>query len=41
MTHSVPTSHFDALYAAKPDPWNFTNGADEQAKYDATIGGAG
>ena len=37
MTHSVPTSHFDALYAARPDPWNFTDGAYEQAKYDATM----
>ena len=37
MSPSVPTSHFDALYAATPDPWNFTGDAYEQAKYDATI----
>jgi SAM-dependent methyltransferase len=37
VTGSVPTLHFDALYAAKPDPWNFVGDSYEQGKYDATM----
>jgi predicted TPR repeat methyltransferase len=37
MSGSVPTSHFDALYAAKADPWDFTSSEYEQAKYAATL----
>lgn len=29
--------HFERLYNANPDPWNFTTSAYEQQKYDATL----
>lgn len=29
--------HFEQLYRANPDPWNFTTSAYEQHKYDATL----
>jgi SAM-dependent methyltransferase len=38
--HSAPSrdaAYFAALYAADPDPWNFTASAYEQQKYQATM----
>lgn len=29
--------HFDRLYRANPDPWNYRTSAYEQRKYDATL----
>ena len=29
--------HFERLYDANPDPWNFTTSAYEQQKYDVTL----
>ncbi len=29
--------HFEALYAARPDPWGLATSAYERAKYDATL----
>jgi 2-polyprenyl-3-methyl-5-hydroxy-6-metoxy-1,4-benzoquinol methylase len=29
--------HFERLYNANPDPWNFTTSAYEQQKYDVTL----
>lgn len=34
---SVPTEHFEAVYANNPDPWNYRTSAYEQAKYAATL----
>ena len=34
---TLQRAHFEALYAADPDPWDFETSAYEQAKYDATI----
>jgi len=33
--------HFEQLYRANPDPWNFTTSAYEQDKYDATLSALG
>ena len=35
-THS-PWSYFEALYAARPDPWHLETSAYERAKYEATL----
>jgi Nodulation protein S (NodS) len=35
---SVPTAYFEALYARKPDPWNYRTSAYELEKYAATLG---
>ncbi|WP_232630360.1 class I SAM-dependent DNA methyltransferase [Methylobacterium sp. Leaf118] len=35
--HSLPAGYFDDIYAANPDPWQFTSSAYERAKYDATL----
>ena len=37
IRRSVPTAHFEALYANSPDPWNYRTSAYEQEKYAATI----
>jgi len=34
---SREAAYFERLYAANPDPWNFTSSAYEQRKYAATI----
>jgi cyclopropane fatty-acyl-phospholipid synthase-like methyltransferase len=34
---SRPSQHFERLYRANPDPWNFTTSAYEQHKYEATL----
>jgi predicted TPR repeat methyltransferase len=41
MTESRPPSHFQHLYEANPDPWQFATSAYEQAKYRRTIGTLG
>lgn len=33
--------HFEKLYQANPDPWNFTTSAYEQQKYEATLAALG
>ncbi len=33
--------HFEQLYRANPDPWNFTTSAYEQDKYEATLAALG
>jgi 2-polyprenyl-3-methyl-5-hydroxy-6-metoxy-1,4-benzoquinol methylase len=38
---SRPAQHFERLYSANPDPWNFTTSAYEQQKYQATLGALG
>jgi cyclopropane fatty-acyl-phospholipid synthase-like methyltransferase len=35
--HTLPPDYFTGLYAANPDPWDFTTSAYEHAKYDATL----
>jgi SAM-dependent methyltransferase len=35
--HSLPSSYFDALYQADPDPWKFETSEYEANKYAATI----
>jgi hypothetical protein len=40
MSELRPTlkpDHFDALYAANPDPWNFAASPYERAKYTLTL----
>ena len=37
MTPSVPTSHFDGLYAARADPWAYETSAYEADKYRASL----
>jgi 2-polyprenyl-3-methyl-5-hydroxy-6-metoxy-1,4-benzoquinol methylase len=37
MTASLSSAHFDAIYAADPDPWRFRSSAYEQCKYAATL----
>ncbi len=37
MSRSIKPEHFDHLYAASSDPWNFTGSAYEQAKYRDTL----
>ncbi|HET6219425.1 MAG TPA: SAM-dependent methyltransferase [Acidobacteriaceae bacterium] len=34
---SRPAAHFEQLYLANPDPWNFTTSAYEHQKYEATL----
>ena len=34
---SVPTAHFEAIYARNPDPWKYGTSAYEQEKYTATV----
>jgi predicted TPR repeat methyltransferase len=34
---SLPPAHFERLYAADPDPWNFTGSDYERDKYAATL----
>jgi 2-polyprenyl-3-methyl-5-hydroxy-6-metoxy-1,4-benzoquinol methylase len=36
MTPSITPEHFEQLYAANPDPWNFTSSPYEAEKYAAT-----
>jgi SAM-dependent methyltransferase len=38
---SLPPAHFDALYRARPDPWNLADSDYEAAKYAATIAALG
>jgi cyclopropane fatty-acyl-phospholipid synthase-like methyltransferase len=38
---SRPAAHFERLYRADPDPWNFKTSAYEQQKYEATLGALG
>ncbi len=38
---SLPPAHFDALYAADPDPWRFATNPYEHAKYDDTLAALG
>jgi cyclopropane fatty-acyl-phospholipid synthase-like methyltransferase len=38
---SRPAAHFEQLYRANPDPWNFTTSAYEQQKYEATLAALG
>jgi SAM-dependent methyltransferase len=38
---SATPAHFDALYAAHPDPWNLATSPYEAGKYAATIGTLG
>ena len=37
MTGSLPTSYFDAVYAANADPWGFETSAYEAGKYEQTL----
>ena len=42
MSELRPTlkpDHFEALYAADPDPWNFAASTYERAKYTLTLDG--
>jgi 2-polyprenyl-3-methyl-5-hydroxy-6-metoxy-1,4-benzoquinol methylase len=41
MSKSRQATHFEALYRANPDPWNFTASAYEQQKYEATLSALG
>jgi SAM-dependent methyltransferase len=34
---SLPPAYFDAVYAARADPWDFETSPYEAAKYDATL----
>lgn len=34
---SMPPDYFAGLYAANPDPWQFTSSGYERAKYEATL----
>ena len=34
---TLEREHFEALYAADPDPWNFATSAYEHAKYERTL----
>jgi 2-polyprenyl-3-methyl-5-hydroxy-6-metoxy-1,4-benzoquinol methylase len=34
---TLKADHFDALYAANPDPWNFAASPYERAKYTLTL----
>ena len=34
---SVGREHFERLYAARPDPWNYQTSGYERAKYDASL----
>ena len=34
---SVPPAYFDAMYAARADPWGYTTSAYERGKYAATL----
>jgi 2-polyprenyl-3-methyl-5-hydroxy-6-metoxy-1,4-benzoquinol methylase len=38
---SRQAQHFEKLYRANPDPWNFTTSYYEQQKYDATLAALG
>jgi 2-polyprenyl-3-methyl-5-hydroxy-6-metoxy-1,4-benzoquinol methylase len=38
---SRPAAHFEPLYRANPDPWNFTTSPYEQQKYEATLAALG
>ena len=38
---SRPPQHFERLYHANPDPWNFTTSAYERHKYEATLAALG
>lgn len=40
-TRSLGQAYFDALYAAKSDPWDFAASAYEDEKYSATIAALG
>jgi SAM-dependent methyltransferase len=37
MSPARDPAHFEALYAASPDPWNFETSAYEAEKYTATL----
>jgi 2-polyprenyl-3-methyl-5-hydroxy-6-metoxy-1,4-benzoquinol methylase len=41
MSKSRQATHFEALYRANPDPWNFTESAYERRKYEATLSALG
>jgi SAM-dependent methyltransferase len=41
MSRSIPSAHFDALYARSADPWHFATSAYERAKYQATLDALG
>ena len=41
MSASLPSSYFDAVYAASDDPWAFESSAYEADKYADTIGALG
>jgi hypothetical protein len=34
---SLPSAHFEAIYASDPDPWRFRTSDYEQQKYAATV----
>jgi SAM-dependent methyltransferase len=38
---TLQREHFEALYAADPDPWKFENSAYEHAKYERTLAALG
>ena len=38
---TLQREHFEALYAADPDPWDFETSAYEQAKYERTLAALG
>jgi len=38
---TLQRAHFEALYAADPDPWDFETSAYEQAKYERTLAALG
>jgi len=37
VNSSIDPTYFDRLYAANPDPWQFTTSAYEREKYDVTL----
>jgi 2-polyprenyl-3-methyl-5-hydroxy-6-metoxy-1,4-benzoquinol methylase len=41
MSKSRQATHFEALYRANPDPWNFTTSSYERQKYAATLSALG
>jgi SAM-dependent methyltransferase len=41
MSPARDAAHFDALYAANPDPWNFATSPYEAEKYAATLAALG